>query len=83
MQPEMPARPLGASRHLAGAGHVLAHDGECNVAAHVVDVLAGRAEPQPSGQHNLETLAVTLAALPSARTGQTVTMAGFTEGSPE
>jgi predicted dehydrogenase len=50
--------------------------------AHVVDVLAGRAAPQPSGQHNLETLAVTLAAIQSARTGQTVTMAGFSEGSP-
>lgn len=38
--------------------------------AHVLEVLAGRAEPQPSGAHNLGTLAVTLAAIRSARTGQ-------------
>jgi predicted dehydrogenase len=50
--------------------------------AHVVDVLAGRAAPQPSGRHNLETLAVTLAAIQSARTGQTVDMAVFSESSP-
>jgi predicted dehydrogenase len=40
--------------------------------AHVVDVLAGRAAPQPSGAHNLGTLAVTLAAIEAARTGGTV-----------
>jgi len=51
--------------------------------AHVVDVLAGRAAAQPSGQHNLATLAVTLAAIQSARTGQTVDLAGFSEGSPK
>jgi D-apiose dehydrogenase len=38
--------------------------------AHVLEVLAGRAEPQPSGAHNLDTLAVTLAAIRSARSGQ-------------
>jgi D-apiose dehydrogenase len=38
--------------------------------AHVLEVLAGRAEPQPSGAHNLETLAVTLAAIRSARSAR-------------
>lgn len=40
---------------------------------HVLEVLAGRAEPQPSGAHNLGTLAVTLAAIEAARHGTTVT----------
>ena len=40
--------------------------------SHVLDVLAGRAAPQPSGAHNLETLAVTLAAIEAARTGRIV-----------
>ena len=43
--------------------------------AHAVEVLEGRADPQPSGAHNLETLAVTLAAIRSARTGQAVDVA--------
>lgn len=45
--------------------------------AHAVDVLEGRAEPEPSGAHNLETLAVTLAAIRSARTGQAVDVAAL------
>lgn len=45
--------------------------------AHVVDVLAGRAEPQPSGAHNIETLAMTLAAYRSADTGRAVDLASF------
>lgn len=45
--------------------------------AHVVDVLAGRAEPQPSGADNLRTLAVTLAAIDAARSGRTVDVATF------
>ncbi|WMS43565.1 Gfo/Idh/MocA family oxidoreductase [Acuticoccus sp. MNP-M23] len=45
--------------------------------AHVVDVLDGRAEPQPSGAHNLETLAMALAAYRSAETGATVDLAAF------
>lgn len=45
--------------------------------AHVVDVLAGRADPQPSGRHNLETLAMTLAAYRSAARGETVDLAAF------
>ena len=39
---------------------------------HVVEVLAGRAAPQPSGAHNLVTLAVALAAYESAESGRTV-----------
>ena len=39
--------------------------------SHVLDALAGRAQPQPSGAHNLGTLAVTLAAIAAARTGTT------------
>ena len=46
--------------------------------AHVVDVLAGRAEPQPSGRHNLGTLAVTLACIRAARRRETVDLAAFT-----
>jgi D-apiose dehydrogenase len=42
--------------------------------AHVADVLGGRADPQPSGAHNLRTLALTLAARSAARRGETVDM---------
>lgn len=48
--------------------------------AHVVEVLRGAAEPQPSGRHNLETLAMTLAAYRSAARGETVDMAEFVAG---
>ena len=48
--------------------------------AHVVDVLAGRDEPQPSGRHNLGTLALTLAAYRSAARDETVDMAAFVAG---
>ncbi len=41
--------------------------------SHVLDALAGRAAPQPSGAHNLGTLAVTMAAIEAARRGATVT----------
>lgn len=44
---------------------------------HVVDVLAGRVEPQPSGAHNLTTLAMALAAYRSAETGANVDIARF------
>ena len=40
---------------------------------HVLDTLAGRADPQPSGADNLATLAVTQAAIRAAATGATVT----------
>lgn len=40
--------------------------------AHVLDALAGGAEPQPSGAHNLGTLAVTMAAIEAARRGKTL-----------
>lgn len=39
---------------------------------HVVDVLSGRAQPQPSGAHNLRTLATALASYESADSGQAV-----------
>lgn len=48
--------------------------------AHVVDVLAGRAEPQPSGRHNLDTLAMSLAAYRSAALGETVVLRDFIAG---
>jgi D-apiose dehydrogenase len=48
--------------------------------AHVAEVLAGRAEPQPSGTHNLGTLVVTLAAIRAAKTGVTVDVAAFSAG---
>lgn len=44
--------------------------------AHVLEVIAGRATPQPSGAHNLGTLAVTLAAIRSAQTGASVVPEG-------
>jgi predicted dehydrogenase len=44
---------------------------------HVVAVLAGEAEPQPSGAHNLATLALTLAAYRSADRDETVRLADF------
>ena len=47
---------------------------------HVAQVLAGRAEPQPSGRHNLGTLAVTLACIRSAHRRETVDLAAFTAG---
>ncbi len=46
-------------------------------AVHVAEVLSGRAVPQPSGAHNLETLAVTLAAIRAAETGAVVDVGGF------
>ncbi|MEM6762637.1 MAG: Gfo/Idh/MocA family oxidoreductase [Pseudomonadota bacterium] len=45
--------------------------------AHVVDVLRGEATPQPSGAHNLETLAMGLAAYRSADTGRSVDLEEF------
>jgi predicted dehydrogenase len=48
--------------------------------AHVVEVLRGSAEPQPSGRHNLETLAMTLAAYRSTARGEAVDMAAFVAG---
>lgn len=45
--------------------------------AHVAEVLAGRAEPQPSGAHNLQTLALTLAAYQATSRGNSVDMAAF------
>jgi D-apiose dehydrogenase len=42
--------------------------------AHALDVLAGRAAPQPSGAHNLGTLALVRAAIRSAAEGRLVTL---------
>lgn len=42
---------------------------------HAVAVLQGKAEAQPSGADNLRTLAVTLAAIRSARTGEAIRVA--------
>jgi D-apiose dehydrogenase len=44
---------------------------------HALDVLAGRADAQPSGTHNLDTLALTMAAIASTRTGQSIEIAKF------
>jgi len=52
-------------------------DSVTNFERHVVDVLEGRAEPQPSGAHNLETLAMVLASYRSAETGETVDIDRF------
>ncbi len=41
---------------------------------HVVDILDGTAEPQPSGAHNLQTLDLTLAAIRSSKTGEAVSL---------
>jgi predicted dehydrogenase len=48
---------------------------------HVVDVLHGRAEPQPSGADNLKTLALALASYESAQTGGTIAMREWRERS--
>lgn len=42
--------------------------------SHVLDVLDRKAEPQPSGSHNLQTLALTLAAIDSARQGEVISL---------
>jgi len=52
-------------------------DSVTNFERHVVDVLEGRAAPQPSGEHNLETLAMALASYRSAETGETVDIDRF------
>ncbi len=50
---------------------------------HVAEVLEGRAEPQPSGAHNLQTLALTLAAIRSAARGEVVDMPVFVAAGAE
>lgn len=50
--------------------------------SHVLDVLAGAARAQPSGAHNLGTLAVTLAAIEAAATGRAI-IPQKTEGTTE
>lgn len=55
----------------------LVQDSVIGFQAHAVNVFRGIAEPQPSGAHNLETLAMALAAYRSAATGHTVDLAQF------
>ena len=45
--------------------------------SHAIDTLDGLSLPQPSGAHNLETLALTLAAIQSAHSGQAIEIAAF------
>jgi len=47
---------------------------------HVVRVLDGKEEPQPSGRHNLTTMAMTLASYQSAESGETIKLKDFMEG---
>lgn len=58
----------------------LIQDSVCAFQTHVLEVLAGRAQPQPSGADNLRTLAVTLAAIRAARTGTTLVPEGMAQG---
>jgi predicted dehydrogenase len=51
--------------------HVV-QDSVINFQRHVLDVLSGRAAPQPSGADNLRTLGLCLAAYDSAETGRRV-----------
>jgi len=51
--------------------------------AHAVDVLRGTAEPQPSGRHNLGTLAMALAAYRSASRDEIVDLDRFAAGGCE
>jgi D-apiose dehydrogenase len=48
--------------------------------AHAADVLAGRAQPQPSGEHNLGTFALTLAAYRAASRQEVVDVGAFIAG---
>ncbi|WMS41978.1 Gfo/Idh/MocA family oxidoreductase [Acuticoccus sp. MNP-M23] len=72
VEPDVPA--WGAAPWHAVQASVAAFE------AHVVDVLAGRAAPQPSGAHNLTTLAMALAAYRSAETGSAVNINEFVAG---
>lgn len=48
---------------------------------HVVDVLDGKADPQPSGAHNLKTLAMALAAYEAAETDTVIALSRWRETS--
>ncbi|SCY65209.1 Gfo/Idh/MocA family protein [Paracoccus tibetensis] len=58
----------------------LIQDSVCAFQTHVLEVLAGRAQPQPSGADNLRTLAVTLAAIRAAKSGATLVPEGAAPG---
>ena len=45
--------------------------------SHVIDVLEGRADPQPSGADNLKTLALALASYEASETSQTIRIADW------
>ncbi len=68
--PAEPEKPDWAER----PWHVV-QDSVAAFEAHVVDVLNGKAEPQPSGRHNLTTLAMAVAAYESNDTGRTIRIA--------
>ena len=61
----------------------LVQDSVAAFEAHVVDVLRGTAEPQPSGRHNLGTLAMALAAYRSAARDEIVDLDRFVAGGCE
>jgi predicted dehydrogenase len=61
----------------------LVQDSVAAFEAHVVDVLRGEAEPQPSGRHNLGTLAMALAAYRSAARDEVVDLDRFIAGGCE
>jgi D-apiose dehydrogenase len=46
---------------------------------HVIDMLDGKAEPQPSGEHNLKSLKLAIAAYDAAESGRTLTLANWSE----
>jgi predicted dehydrogenase len=64
-----PAVPLWGER----PWHVV-QDSVRNFERHVLDVLGGSASPQPSGEDNLRTLRLCLAAYESAETGRRVAL---------
>jgi len=54
-------------------------DSVFNFQSHAMDILSGKAIPQPSGSYNLKTLAVALAAYEAAETGSTIDMSQYKE----
>ena len=54
-------------------------DSVSNFQLHALDVMNGLASPQPSGEHNLATLKLALAAYESARHNTTIAMANWQE----
>lgn len=78
----------GASREIdcnpdmpswGGAPWHCVQDSVINFQAHALDVMNGRAEPQPSGADNLKTMTLALAAYDAAEMSATVDIAGWSE----